>query len=108
MISMRISLTVKRYLDGKSFEQRYSIDVEGPGVTILDVLMRIRNNVDGSLAFRYYCRMGLCGACAIKVNGKPVLACKTKLSDVGVGDGGNVVIEPISNNVIKDLIINIQ
>ncbi|MFQ6065643.1 MAG: 2Fe-2S iron-sulfur cluster-binding protein, partial [Candidatus Bathyarchaeia archaeon] len=47
------------------------------GMTILDALLYIKDNLDGTLTFRHQCRMGQCGSCGVVVNGKPMLACYT-------------------------------
>lgn len=58
--------------------QTYTLDVE-PGNTILDCLNRIKWEQDGSLAFRKNCRNTICGSCAMRVNGRSVLACKENI-----------------------------
>jgi succinate dehydrogenase/fumarate reductase iron-sulfur protein len=76
------------------------------GTTILDVLNYIKENLDETLTFRYSCRMGICGSCAVNVNGKPMLACYTQVLDLNTDI---VTIEPLSNlPVIKDLVVDIQ
>ncbi|MFQ6081631.1 MAG: 2Fe-2S iron-sulfur cluster-binding protein, partial [Candidatus Bathyarchaeia archaeon] len=54
------------------------------GMTILDALNYIKDNLDGTLTFRQQCRMGQCGSCGIMVNGKPMLACYTQVLQLGV------------------------
>jgi succinate dehydrogenase/fumarate reductase iron-sulfur protein len=76
------------------------------GMTILDALLYIKDNVDGTLTFRHQCRMGQCGSCGIVVNGKPVLACYTQVLQLGVS---TLEIEPLPNlSVIKDLVVDID
>jgi succinate dehydrogenase/fumarate reductase iron-sulfur protein len=76
------------------------------GTTMLDSLLYIKDNLDESLTFRQSCRMGICGDCAINVDGKPMLACYTQVLDLGVD---SVVVEPLSNApVIKDLVVDMQ
>nr|BAL53659.1 fumarate reductase iron-sulfur subunit [uncultured Aquificae bacterium] len=71
--------------------------------TLLDMLIKIKEDMDQSLSFRSMCRAGVCGTCAIKVNGKPVLACSTKVSIFGE----ELTIEPIDQfSVIKDLVVD--
>ena len=50
---------------------------ETPGMTIFIALNQIREKVDGSLQFDFVCRAGICGSCAMVINGKPDLACRT-------------------------------
>ncbi len=76
------------------------------GMTLLDALMYIRDNLDGTLAFRSSCRMGICGSCGIQVNGKPMLACYTQVLHL---NADKLVIEPLQNfPVIKDLVVDIE
>ena len=102
---MRFRVVVRRRKDGVSYDQVYHVDAD-PRSTVLDLLINIREDLDGSLSFRYACRMGVCGACAVKINGRPALACTVKLMDLGTT---NIYIEPISDkNVIKDLIVDFE
>jgi succinate dehydrogenase/fumarate reductase iron-sulfur protein len=76
------------------------------GTTLLDALLYIKDNLDETLSFRQSCRMGICGDCAINVNGKPMLACYTQVLDLGA-DSLNV--EPLATlPVIKDLVVDIK
>src|SRR5919108_4989727 len=59
---------------------------------VLDALNYIKDKVDGSLAFRWSCRMGICGSCGMMVDGEPKLTCATFLSDYAPGP---VRIEPL-------------
>ncbi len=84
----------------------YVLDVTHEEV-VLDILNRIKWDHDGSLSYRRSCRHGICGVCAIKVSGKAVLACKTRLFDMIDVFGNELVIEPLSTKrAIKDLIID--
>jgi succinate dehydrogenase / fumarate reductase, iron-sulfur subunit len=53
------------------------------GMTVLDVLLWVNEHQDAGLAFRYSCRMGICGSCGMLINGKPSLACETQIRDIG-------------------------
>lgn len=76
------------------------------GTTLLDALMFIRDKYDETLAFRCSCRMGICGSCAVIVNGKPMLACYTQVLDL---NADTLEIEPLQNlPVVKDLVVDIQ
>jgi succinate dehydrogenase / fumarate reductase iron-sulfur subunit/fumarate reductase iron-sulfur subunit len=71
--------------------------------TLLDMLVKIKEEIDQSLAFRSMCRAGICGTCAVKANGRPVLACSTKV----LVFGEEITVEPIDNVlVIKDLVVD--
>lgn len=72
-----------------------------PGMTVLDALFAVKEGQDGSLAFRCSCRMGVCGSCGMFVNGKPMLACNTQVSELGPV----VEVSPLPNHdAIKDLV----
>jgi succinate dehydrogenase/fumarate reductase iron-sulfur protein len=76
------------------------------GATLLDALLYIKDHFDDSLTFRQSCRMGICGDCAINVDGKPMLACYTQVLDLGTA---SLTVEPLSNAlVIKDLVVDMQ
>ncbi len=84
----------------QTYELRYANDM-----TILDALSYLKDSVDGSLTFRWSCRMGICGSCAAVVNGKPVLLCQTYMKDVKQP----VKIEPLRNfPIVRDLVIDID
>jgi len=69
---------------------------------ILDALVYIKKYKNHTLAFRSGCKSGVCGSCAIRVNGVEQLACKTKVNN-------NDTVEPLKNSkVIKDLIVNLD
>lgn len=70
--------------------------------TVLDVVAWIQQNRDASLAYRFACRVGMCGSCAMMVNGKPRWTCRTHVRKVA--DKGRLRIGPLRNlPVIKDL-----
>ena len=74
--------------------------------TVLDALFAIRRTRDASLAFRCSCRVGMCGTCAMYVNGAPRLACQTRLETL---DRGTVRIEPLPHlPVLKDLVVSLE
>jgi len=84
----------------------YEIDVK-PGEVVLDILNRIKWEHDGSFSYRRSCRHGICGSCAVKVNGKATLACKDRVSDLVETFGDELVIEPQNKErVIKDMVID--
>lgn len=83
--------------------QSYNIRVI-PGLTILMVLLRIRDELDGTLAFRASCRSAVCGSCAMVINGKIDLACRTQAAFFG---SQTIVLEPLPNmEIIKDLVVD--
>ena len=105
---MQVTLNVRRYDPDSDqpvpYDQEYSVDVD-ENATVLDGLIKVREEVDGSLALRCSCRSAICGSCSMRVNGQAILACNTKLTDV-VLEGGRVDIEPAGNmGLIKDLVV---
>src|SRR3989339_344094 len=79
-------------------EQTYNVELEN--VTLLSVLNHIKTKIDPTLTYSHGCRSGVCGSCAVRVNGREQLMCEYKPMD---GD----VIEPIRNTrVIRDLVVD--
>jgi succinate dehydrogenase iron-sulfur subunit len=73
---------------------------------VLDGLNYIKDYLDGTLSFRWSCRMGICGSCGMTVNGDPALSCGTFLTDHAPGP---VRVEPLANfPVIRDLVVEID
>jgi len=100
-----IRLEVFRYRpeeeDGPEF-QSYEVPLRKDWV-ILDALNHIKDHLDGTLSFRWSCRMGVCGSCGMMVNGKPLLSCATFLEQYAPGP---VRIEPLDHfPVVRDLVI---
>ena len=72
---------------------------------VLDAVMKIKNEVDTSLTFRRSCREGICGSCAMNIDGTNTLACTKAISDVK----GDIKIYPLPHMpVIKDLVTNLK
>jgi fumarate reductase iron-sulfur subunit len=72
---------------------------------VLDALNYIKDELDGTLSYRWSCRMGICGSCGMTVNGEPKLSCATFLTDYAPGP---VRIEPLANfPVIRDLVVEL-
>ena len=70
--------------------------------TVLDVVTWVQRNVDATLSYRFACRVGMCGSCAMTVNGRPRWTCRTHVSKVAAS--GRLEIGPLENlPVIKDL-----
>src|SRR5271156_3075104 len=75
--------------------------------TVLDVVTFVQRNIDPTLSYRFACRVGVCGSCAMTVNGKPRWTCRTHVSKVA-GDG-RLEIGPLENlPVIKDLTTDME
>ena len=89
----------------ESYWQQYLLSIED-NATVLDALIKIREEVDGTLSLRCSCRSSICGSCAMRVNGHAVLACKTKASE-SVDSSGAITVEPAGvMPVIKDLVVD--
>jgi succinate dehydrogenase / fumarate reductase iron-sulfur subunit len=79
----------------------YEIDLDRCGPMVLDALIKIKNEVDPTLTFRRSCREGICGSCAMNIDGTNTLACLKSIQDVK----GGVKINPLPHMaVVKDLI----
>jgi succinate dehydrogenase / fumarate reductase iron-sulfur subunit len=79
----------------------YEIDLDNCGPMVLDALIHIKNDVDSTLTFRRSCREGVCGSCAMNIDGKNTLACTKAVSDIK----GDVKITPLPHMpVMKDLV----
>jgi succinate dehydrogenase / fumarate reductase iron-sulfur subunit len=79
----------------------YSIDLDACGPMVLDALIKIKNEVDTTLTFRRSCREGICGSCAMNIDGTNTLACLKPIDEVG----GSVRIYPLPHMpVVKDLV----
>jgi fumarate reductase iron-sulfur subunit len=75
--------------------------------TVLDVVTWVQRNADASLSYRFACRVGMCGSCAMTVNGRPRWTCRTHVSKVA--SRGRMTIGPLQNlPVIKDLTTDMQ
>jgi len=79
----------------------YTIDLDDCGPMVLDALIKIKNEIDPTLTFRRSCREGVCGSCAMNIDGTNTLACTKYISDVK----GDVKIYPLPHMpVVKDLV----
>ena len=83
----------------------YEIDQEECGPMVLDALMKIKNEVDSTLTFRRSCREGVCGSCAMNIDGVNTLACLKPIDDVR----GDIKIYPLPHMpVVKDLVADLN
>ena len=75
--------------------------------TVLDVVTYIQRNLDPTLAYRFACRVGMCGSCAMTVNGTPRWTCRTHIDKVA--KAGRVEIGPLANMpVVRDLVADMR
>jgi fumarate reductase iron-sulfur subunit len=76
----------------------------GPETTVLDALVNVQREQDATLAFRYACRVGMCGSCAMVVNGRERWACRTRLAALGAGE---VTVRPLYHfPLLRDLVVD--
>jgi fumarate reductase iron-sulfur subunit len=101
----RIRLQVVRYRpeeEGEPTTQEYDVPCSKDWV-VLDGLNYVKDQLDGTLSYRWSCRMGICGSCGMTVNGQPKLTCATFLSEYAPGP---VRVEPLRNfPIVRDLVV---
>ncbi len=107
MAEEEITLKVQRFdpaADKLPYWQAFKVEIK-PGMTVLDALFEVLNHQDGSLSFRFCCRAGVCGSCAMVIAGKVRLACETQVSQFQ--ESGEVMLSPLPHQkVIKDLAVD--
>ncbi|MEM2974816.1 MAG: 2Fe-2S iron-sulfur cluster-binding protein [Candidatus Bathyarchaeia archaeon] len=101
-----IRVKVFRYNPDLDKEPRYeTYDVPyQDGMVVLDALNYIYENYDSTLAYRWACRAGQCGSCAVIINGKPRVACRTKVEK----DRAITVTPLLQFPVVKDLVVDLK
>ncbi len=83
----------------------YEVDLDSCGPMVLDALIKIKNEVDPTLTFRRSCREGICGSCAMNIDGTNTLACLKPIADLK----GPARITPLPHMpVVKDLVPNLD
>ncbi|MGR3984150.1 MAG: succinate dehydrogenase iron-sulfur subunit [Gammaproteobacteria bacterium] len=83
----------------------YEVDLDACGPMVLDALFRIKDRIDSTLAFRRSCREGICGSCAMNIDGVNTLACIQPLSEID----GDIKIYPLPHmSVLKDLVVDMN
>ena len=87
-------------------EKEYEVPVD-EGMVVLDALHYIQAKFDGDLAVRWNCKAAKCGSCSTEINGKPMLACKTRMDSLPLEQP--VTVYPIrAFPVIKDLVTDVS
>jgi len=108
MDSNLLTLRIRRFHKEKNPPQRietFQVEIRR-GMNLLEALLRIQDEQDETLSFRYSCRGAVCGSCAMRVNGKDVLACRTHVEDLL---DKPALIEPLPLfPVIRDLIVDLS
>ncbi|MBK8985038.1 MAG: succinate dehydrogenase iron-sulfur subunit [Chloroflexi bacterium] len=110
---MQVNLRIRRFnpeKDQKAWWGEYTLSDALPTDTVLDLLHRVKWEMDGTLALRRSCAHGVCGSDAVRINGANALACKTLVQRLSGGNGSATIqVEPILGlRVIKDLIVDME
>ena len=108
-MAVQITVKVLRYRpeqDNEPFWQTFTVPFE-EDMSVLDALGYIKDNLDGTLSYRWSCRMAICGSCGYMINGTPKLGCKTFLRDYI--ESGEITVEALANFPIeRDLVAKID
>jgi len=104
---MKVKFSIYRFdkeINDKFYYHQFKVPYS-KGMTLLDVLNYIQQNLDKTLSFRWECRSGICGTCGVMVNNKPVLCCNYKIRPTKK----IMIVEPLANfPVEKDLIVDLK
>ncbi|RMH07903.1 MAG: succinate dehydrogenase/fumarate reductase iron-sulfur subunit [Nitrospirae bacterium] len=107
---MRITFRIQRFnpeVDRHPHMEDYHLPV-WRGMTVLDGLLAIKNTLDGTLALRYSCRSAICGSCAMFINGRERLACRTAVRKM-LERSTLIEVMPLTNmRVVKDLVVDMS
>jgi fumarate reductase iron-sulfur subunit len=99
-----VTLRVFRWTAGEAESLAEYRVAAAPDTTVLDALVEIQRTQDPTLAFRYACRVGMCGSCAMVVNGRERWACRTRLQSLGPGP---VSVRPLYHfPLLRDLVVD--
>lgn len=97
-------ITIYRWdpeVEGNPRMDTYEIDLDRCGPMVLDALIKIKNEIDPTLTFRRSCREGVCGSCAMNIDGTNTLACTKPIEDIK----GTIKVYPLPHmEIIKDLV----
>jgi len=108
----QFALKIRRF-DPESEEpaywQEFNVELD-PERSVLDGILQVRGDQDGSLAIRCSCQAAICGSCGVKINGRSRLACNTLIGKAAAdAKNGAIVVEPMGNMpVLKDLIVDMD
>ncbi len=104
----KITLKLFRYnpeTDTKPHYDTFKLEAE-PTDRVLDLMEKVKGYEDGTLSFRRSCAHGVCGSCAMRINGQNMLACKTLVQDLKTN---KITVEPILGlRVLKDMIVDMD
>ena len=106
--SKTVTLKIARFnpnTDRSTRHMEFQVPVES-WTTVLDAILDVKKHFDHSVAVRYSCRQATCGSCGMVINGKPRLACFTKISEL---DSNVITVEPMHNfPIIRDLAVRFE
>ena len=103
-ITLRISRFNPKTDSRKRFGE-YKVPYE-KWTTVLDAILHVKNNSDHSVGVRYSCRQASCGSCGMKINGRPRLACFTKITEL---NSDVITVEPMDNfPITRDLVVGFE
>lgn len=108
-MSDAVFIVIERFDGKKRYSQEYTLaraDVHNK--TVLSTLIFIKEHLDPTLNFTAACRMAICGACGVRLNGQPIIACDTSMEDqLALYATNRVTIAPLANfKVISDLVVD--
>lgn len=91
--------------DSMPYFQEYNVELD-PSASVLEGLLKIQDEINPSLAFRYSCRGAVCGSCGMVINGKFNLACRSLVKNLNTQE---IVLEPLPNlEIIEDLMVEMK
>ncbi len=108
-----ISFRVYRFnpqVDAQPFYDTFRVTVE-KGITVLRALNFIKETIEPTLSYRFFCQAGICGSCAMKVNGVSKLACTTQVWDEidESAEENTISIEPLANlDIVRDMVVDMD
>src|SRR5262249_25767277 len=106
MASTKVTLRVWRGDAGQGQLTDYQVEVK-EGEVVLDILHRLQATQAGALAVRWNCKAGKCGSCSMEINGRPRLACMTRMSTFEPGEP--ITLTPVRTfPVIRDLVTDVS
>jgi fumarate reductase iron-sulfur subunit len=101
-----LQVTLRRGSETERYDQAFDVPAY-ENQTVLDVVSWIQQNADPTVSYRFACRVGMCGSCAMMVNGVPRWTCRTHISKVA--NSRSINIAPLRNlPVIKDLVVDMD
>lgn len=108
--SLMIKLKIQKFdpqIDAKPYFKEYEVEYT-ENQTILELLINLKEHTDNSIGFRHACRAGICGSCAMRINGRVLLTCKASVKDE-IQKFKEIKIQPLGNlKIIKDLIVDME